>query len=101
MVVWTGASGAQYDYEVYELGITWNDVPGNYIFAKTTPAGWQAIYMGETGSFKDRIPNHEVWPCARRYGVTHIHAHTNGGGVSARQSEEMDLRKRYRPPCNG
>ena len=61
---WTGASGKEYVYEIHSIGDTWNDVPGNYIFAKeTSPHHWEAIYIGETESFKDRIPDHNELPC--------------------------------------
>jgi len=47
---WYGRSGTGYTYNVYDLGPGWNDVPGNYIFAKTisTKDGpkWTAIYIG-------------------------------------------------------
>ena len=97
---WQGASGKLYSYTIYSLNTQWNDVPGNYIFAKQVPGGWQPLYIGETQSFKTRIPNHEKWPCVRRYGVTHIHAHRNDGGTAARKAEETDLLARFDPPCN-
>ena len=98
-VTWQGKSGKGYSYQVYNLNTDWNDAPGNYIFAKKVPAGWAPIYIGETTSFKKRIPGHEKWPCVRRYGATHIHAHTNAD-AKARKDEEKDLLARFDPPCN-
>lgn len=66
---WKGQSGAEYVYTVYEIGTNWNDVAGNYIFAKeTSPRNREPIYIGETESFKDRLPNHNELPCVRSNG---------------------------------
>ena len=98
-VSWQGKSGKTYTYKVLALDTDWNDVPGNYIFSKRTPNGWMPIYIGETVSFKKRLPNHEKRPCANRNGATHIHAHTNSD-AKARKAEEKDLLNRFDPPCN-
>ena len=101
--VWQGKSGTKYTYKIYSINGNWNDVPGNYIFAKRTATGWQAQYIGETGSFKNRlspITKHEKYECAKKLGITHIHAHVNKGGVEARRKEEKDLINRLNPPCN-
>ena len=99
---WIGKSGKTYRYEVHAKNTNWADVPGNYIFAKQTPNGWLALYMGETGSLRDRItPSHEKWDCAERAGMTHIHAHTNSSSQQTRRDEESNLIQRYNPPCNG
>ena len=98
-VKWKGQSGRAYGYTVHELATNWNDVAGNY-FARRTGAKWQAVYVGETGSLKDRLPNHEVRDCARRNGATHIHAHVNGAGERTRRAEEDDVIALHRPVCN-
>ncbi len=98
---WVGASGKEYLYTIYQMNTSWNDVPGNYIFAKeTTPHNWEAVYIGETESFKDRLPNHEALPCVRSNGGTHIHARTNSNS-QARLAEEKDLLDSHKTPCNG
>jgi hypothetical protein len=100
-VVWQGATGVRYHYHEYDPDHTsWYAVPGNYIFAMLTPAGWQAIYVGETESFKQRIPSHERWEAARRHGATHVHARVNNAGEQARRAEESDLIRALDPPCN-
>ena len=102
---WYGKSGTGYTYNVYDLGPGWNDVPGNYIFAKTisTKDGpkWTAIYIGETDSFKNRLGgDHEKWDRALRYGMTHVHAHTGSTSRDVRRREEADLLAICNPPCN-
>ena len=99
--IWTGASGTKYSYTIYTMDTNWNDVPGNYIFAKeVSPHSWSAVYIGETESFKDRLPNHNELPCIRKNGGTHIHAHNNNSS-SDRLKEESDLCKANNAPCNG
>ena len=100
-VAWQGRSGILYQYEVFEPAGNWNDVAGNYIFAGLDQSGnWIALYIGETGSFRDRFSSHERWPCATRYGATHVHAHVNNAAPS-RRAEEADLLANQNPPCNG
>jgi hypothetical protein len=97
---WTGQSGAVYSYTIYPMDTQWNDVAGNYIFCKeTSPSTWSAIYVGQTDSFKNRLPNHEKLPAAKRLGATHIHAHVNTD-EKARLKEEQDLIAACKPPCN-
>ena len=98
---WTGASGKEYMYKIYSVeGTTWNDVPGNYIFAKLSkPHTWKAIYIGETESLKDRIPNHNELPCIRCNKGTHVHAHINRDS-QARLAEEKDLLAIHTILCN-
>ena len=104
-VNWQGKSGRTYEYDVYPLNTTWNDVPGNYIFAKeSTQRGWAPLYVGETGSLKDRltpVSNHENWPCAKLNGATHVLAHVSNPDSRVRRAEESDLIGFYLPPCNG
>lgn len=98
--IWTGASGKKYEYAIYPIGTDWSDVAGNYIFAReSSPHKWEAIYIGETESFKDRLPNHNELPCIKRNGGTHIHAHVNRDS-QARLDEEADLLANNKTPCN-
>lgn len=98
---WEGASGKKYEYGIYSMDTNWNDVAGNYIFAyESSPAKWTAVYIGETESFKDRLPNHNELSCIKRNGGTHIHAHVNANS-EARLNEEADLLANNKTPCNG
>lgn len=99
---WTGASGTKYLYDIYPIGTDWDDTPGNYVFAKrsTEPAKWDGIYIGETESFKDRLPHHNELPCINRNGATHIHIRTNNSETT-RLAEERDLLANHTTPCNG
>ena len=98
---WVGDSGKEYIYNIHSIDTDWGDVPGNYIFTKeTSPRVWEAVYIGETVSFKDRLHNHNELPCIQRNKGTHIHNHINRDD-DARLEEEADLLANYSTPCNG
>ena len=100
-IMWPGASGKQYKYWIYPMNTSFKDLPGNYIFAKeTSPGKWTPIYIGETGSLKDRLSNHEKMPCVKRYGGTHVHTHASSEDEETRRAEESDLLAKWDPPCN-
>lgn len=98
---WPGKSGNQYEYLSYAIGTPFNDVPGNYIYAKPNGMGkWKACYIGQTDSLGRRLADHEREACAKRQGATHIHVHGDGKGELARKAEEKDLILNCQPPCN-
>ena len=98
---WTGDSGKKYEYYITPIDTEWKDAPGNYIFAKETePHKWEAVYIGQTESFKDRLPDHNELPCILDNGGTHIHTHINRD-KQARLDEEADLLENHETPCNG
>lgn len=100
-IKWPGASGSEYKYWIHPIGTSFDDGPGNYIFAKeTSPGRWTPVYIGETESLKDRLSNHEKMPCVRLNGGTHVHAHTSSADVKIRRAEESDLIKLWDSPCN-
>lgn len=95
LVSWSG-----HEFNVYDLGGVWNDVPGVYIFSRTNEAGrWVALYIGQTHSFKDRIPHHEQWFSALAKGITHVHALVEYDEEERRRIESK-LIGLYRPPLN-
>ncbi len=100
-VLWPGKSGRKYAYKVFPLSQEWNDVPGNYIFAKLEAGRWSSVYIGETESLKNRHASHEKQECAKRNGATHIHAHKSSAEKQERLDEETDIRKSFpNTPCN-
>ena len=89
-VNWQGGSGKQYAFTIYPIGTNFNpNQDGNYIFAKQTRTGWDAIYIGE-GDLQTRTHDNEHRTCAIKKGATHIHAHLNKS-EKARKAEETDL----------
>lgn len=97
---WKGASGKEYEYDIFPIKANWADKPGNYIFAREiSPDQWQALYIGETISFIDELPYHDELSCIESNGATHVHARINPEG-QARLDEEEDLRAGIETPCN-
>jgi hypothetical protein len=99
-ITWTGQSGTKYKYWIYPLGTALAAKPGNYIFARSGPQGWYAVYIGETGDLSTRFLNHHQEDCIKKYGATHIHAHVTEGGAQVRRDEETDIRRRWPSNCN-
>ena len=98
---WPGVSGREYKYWIYPIDTNFKDEPGNYIFAKRTASGqWTPVYIGETQSLRERLPNHEKLPCVNRNRGSHLHVHLTSGGQQARLAEETDLLRKFSPPCN-
>ena len=95
--VWGG-----YEFRVYDVALSgWNDVGGVYIFAGVDAANrWYAHYIGQTGSFKTRIPGHErLAEATSAYRTTHIHARTVPDSLQ-RTTIEQALVRSYQPPMN-
>lgn len=91
-VNWKGASGTEYSYAVYSKQTEFNpNLIGNYIFAKRTNKGWDAVYIGE-GDIKTRTQDKTHLSCATKKGFTHYHVHLNNLDES-RKREEEDLIK--------
>lgn len=102
--IWRGEDGTPYEYRIYNLDPKWNDVPGNYIFAKEGTilgGGWIPLYIGETENFENRLgPSHERWAEAMAHGMTHVHAHTSSPVQETRRYEEWNLIRQHMPILN-
>lgn len=94
-VTWLGNK-----FNVYGPDTTWREVPGIYIFAKPiSPGRWSALYVGQTGNFRERLANHERWPEAQRKGATCIHARVVDRQAERDSLEELLIRECL-PPLN-
>lgn len=101
----TKATWLKHEFTVYDPDTTtWHEVGGLYIFAglvkdqQGTPR-WRAYYIGKTGDFADRLPNHEDWPKAQRLGATNVHALVEEQALR-RTKIERDLVRVNQPPLN-
>ena len=90
-----------YTFTTYGMEGEWNDVPGLYIFAGLDSTGqwWSAKYIGQTSSFRERMPYHERWAEAQRHGATRVHA-TVMHDAAKRITVERELIEAFRPPLN-
>jgi len=86
---WTGKSGNDYTFTIYPKETKFKEIDGNYIFAKQTFTGWDAIYIGE-GDLKSRTQDKEHLECAENKEFTHYHVHVNTN-EKRREAEETDL----------
>lgn len=101
MVLWSGQSGKQYQYEVYPIDSGFRPLPGNFIYAGQSEDGrWVPIYIAQTRDMHQRLEGHVGVEDAKANGATHIHAHYCSVGQAARCSEERDLVLQWRPVCN-
>jgi hypothetical protein len=100
-LVWTDHLGRKYVYSVFGFDQEWVDFPGNYIIARRSIRGWDALYIGEAESLKRRLGRrHEAWAYCHSRGATHVLVHFNFAGNKARQEEEQGLILAYDPPGN-
>ena len=98
---WKGKSGNAYRYQGYPIGTSVNEVPANYIFAKSeNPGFWTAVYIGETENLKERFASHHKEDCILKNGGTHFFVHKSSADHQVRLDEETDLRGRYNTSCN-
>lgn len=96
-----GVSGAQYNFEVYSWGTSFNAVGGLYLVLKKQPTGkYSLLYVGQTGDLSERFDNHHKQSSFDRHGKTHI-AVRGEGTEKTRLSIETDLIQNYQPVCNG
>lgn len=100
-----GASGRTYQFQVHLLGTSYFDKPGVYIFLKrASNGGWDAVYIGETSSFKRRLTDdlrlHHQWRGITSHGATHIATLHVPGTLIVRETIETDLRRGITTPCN-
>lgn len=93
-----------YNFEVYSLDTDFNAVSAVYIFSKRVvdssgKGSHTFLYIGQTDSLADRIPNHEKWSCSSKNGVNCICVHRDNSETS-RLAKETDLRAVNTTPCN-
>ena len=98
---WPGQSGKEYQYEIHPLDTAFRSLPGNYIYAKQSEDGsWIPIYIAQTRDLHQRLEGHVRLEEAVAKGATHLHAHYDTAGQSARGTEERDLIQRWQPVCH-
>jgi excinuclease UvrABC nuclease subunit len=95
------AKWLSYEFTVYTIDPTWNEVSGVYIFCGITVQNlWKALYVGKADSFKARLmASHEKWKPALELGASHVHALVVELAAS-RDKIERELILAYQPPLN-
>lgn len=97
VVTWSGYD--LIDYDPYNT--VWNEVAGIYIFTgfNIQLNKWEALYIGQTDSFRSRMRTHEMWLPAEWLGATRVHAIAVPLAAS-RDAIEKWLIARNQPPLN-
>lgn len=92
---WTGESGANYVYHVYERQPDVPSRPGNYIYALKNQEGlWAPVYIGQGDLAVCAAADPQRMACIDAKGATHLHLRLNGA-EEERRSEAEDLLRRY------
>lgn len=71
---WPIGNNETLQFNIYTQDGEWNPVAGLYIFTYFDGQLWRPVYVGQADDFSNRLPNHERWDEARRFGATHVHA---------------------------
>jgi len=96
----TGATGTQYEFEVYPWGTAFNSIGGVYLVLKKQLSGtYDLLYIGQTGDLSERFDNHHKAPCFTRNGKTHIAIKVESS-EQRRLSIEADLIRKNKTSCN-
>lgn len=97
----TGASGTQYEFEVYPWGTSFKPLGGVYLVLRKQLTGkYDLLYIGQTGDLSERFDNHHQAPCFNRNGKTHIAVRLESS-EPRRLNIETDLIQGNRTNCNG
>ena len=96
---WPLGNGQTLAFDVYDRNEGWRNLAGLYIFCCVVNGIWQALYVGQTVSFRDRLPSHERLDEAVKHGATHVHALVLPGKQDRDLGEQM-LIKYLQPPLN-
>lgn len=96
---WKARSGAVVNFKAYTFNTQWNDVSGLYIYFKVENGTRRPVYIGQAGSFRDRLSNHERHDDAVRAGAAGILAAIVGSQTD-RDSFEKELIQQFQPELN-
>jgi|GEM_PF-4600218 len=97
--------GTTYEFQIHPIGANYHARSGVYIFLRQGWGGtWDALYVGETGSFERRLTAelhlHHKWSGVVAAGATHIGTLHVPGELSRRETIETYLRWALNPPLN-
>ncbi len=98
------ANGAPHTFFVFSKWKEFQEIGAVYMFMKRneyydTRGNNIVLYIGKTENLKERISNHEKWPCVIKHGCTHI-AYSRMPDENSRQQFEEYLINKFNPPCN-
>ncbi|MEW8089596.1 MAG: GIY-YIG nuclease family protein [Candidatus Thiodiazotropha endolucinida] len=99
----TGASGQQYNFNVYSIDTEFQSLGAVYYVSRRTMANQKGshteVYIGQSGDISERFENHHKAYCFHQHGANCISIHADDNEFS-RLDKEQDLIQAYNPPCN-
>lgn len=98
-VYFSGVSGCYYPFKYFSLTDEFPEAAAVYIFTRSQNGSNEPLYIGETGTLKSTIRDHEKWVCVCRMFVNTLYVHFEKD-AAVRQQIVDNLIKRQRPPCN-
>ena len=98
-VMWTGKSGKNFRYWIYDYSKHFPGKPGNFIICKLIGTGWRPIFIGHTDDLSKYLDTIHDMPCIERNFATHVHAHFNPDGEIARLNEAKDIYHQWGSEC--
>ncbi len=99
-ILWSGLSGKDYKYLIYDLDEDRDAVPANYIFIKGTQGSYTPVFIGQTKDISEPFQNHPKWTDIISAGATSICIHKSSPNDRVRKAEESDLINNYKPALN-
>ena len=100
-ILWTGLSGKDYKYWIYDLNTELEQMPANYVFVKETQGGsYLPIFIGQTKNISEPFQNHPKWTDIIANGATQICVRKSSPNERVRKVEESDLINKYKPVLN-
>lgn len=103
-ITFTGASGQEYEFDVYPFDTDFTNIGAVYFVTKRTlkaeGGGTHTyIYIGQTDDLSTRFDNHHKAECFEREEANCVCIHQEDNEQS-RLEIESDLLGNYDPPCN-
>ncbi len=105
---WRGASGTEYDAEIYPLGLPLPPAAGVVLLARPRcwrAQSWIAIHVGQSANVaafvRDEMRRGRNWGYAVEQGMTAVHIVRVEGGAALRFDIERDLVGSLLPVLNG
>ena len=72
-IQWQSPTHGPISFTKHAHASLWNEVAGIYMFCRLESQGtYTPLYIGQAGSLKQRIPQHEQWPRAVQQGASFV-----------------------------
>lgn len=94
-----GISGCYYPFKYFSLRDEFPEAAAVYIFTRSENGNNEPLYIGETGTLKSTMRDHEKWICVCRMSANALYVHFEKDEAVRRQMVD-NLIKAQHPSCN-